>query len=279
MILRFIYHGFWNFYDHMGTLILWGTVHALLSLGLAVLTVSAIADPVAALPIFGIVAVLEFTLLVLALAALLPYCARAARGEPARVRHLIEGIKTKGAVVARILFVLVAVIIVLSVNLSFYLPLQGEFDSPAFKLLLVFIVAVIGWTCLFLYIFLPPWLCAATVGPGKVTALSALKKGLMAVALTPGTWMFLAFVGLVLLVGGLYSRVGLVLFIPVMVSLSHTAYQLAAQFADMLTVAKEQVDYNVRLRELKKRAMELAWEWEYAQPKRTFKELIRPWDY
>lgn len=263
----------------MGTLLLWGTGHALLALGISVAIIALIGGPGSIITVAILAGLVQFSLLVLVLAALLPYCARAARGEPARWRHISEGIKKYWTIVARVLAVVTVVTIVLLVNLNFYLPLQDVVASPGLKLLLIFIVAVIGWTCLFLYVFLAPWLCASTAAEEKITARAALKKALMAVAITPGTWIWVAVLGIALFIGGLYTRIGLVLLIPVTVSFSQTAYELAAQYAIFIASAKEELGAEAGLRQLKKRASELGWEWEYAQPRRTFKELIRPWEY
>lgn len=279
MIRRFIYHSFWNFYDHLGTLILMGAGHSLVSLGIAVLAISLAGALAATIPVMIIAGVLQFALLVLILSALLPYCARAARGAPARFVHLREGVKSKGWVVARILFLLSFVYIVLGVNFNFYLPMQGQTNIQSVRLMLIFIVAIIGWTCMFLYVFLPPWLSAVTAVEAPLTARTALKKGMLAVALTPSIWLFIAVAGVVLLIGGLYTRIGIILVIPLMCSISQTAYQLAGQYAAFLAVAREEKGPESNLRNLKSRAKELGWEWEYAQPRRTFKELIRPWDY
>lgn len=279
MIRRFVYHAFWNFYDHMGTLLLWGTCHALLALGLVVASIGLAGYPGRIISVAVLAGLVQFALLVLVLAALLPYCARTARGEPARWRHISEGIKKYWSIVARILAVVVVVISVLLVNLNFYLPLQDLVVSPSLKLLLIFVVAIIGWSCLVLFVLLAPWLCAGTAAEEKITAREALKKAFMAGALIPGTWILIAILGAALFVAGLYTRIGLVFLVPVLVSFSQTAYELAVQYSKFIGSAKEELGTQTGLRQLKKRASELSWEWEYAQPRRTFKELIRPWEY
>lgn len=275
---RFLYHAFWNFYDHMGTLILWGTGHALLALGLAVLAFPGLAGA-AALPVGIILIMVELVLLVIVLSGLLPYCAVAASGEPARWRHIIAGIKQQWPIVTKILLCALLTALVLIVNIRFYLPLQSTVDNSVAKMALIFTVAILAWTCLFLFIFLQPWLSAGTFNREKTTVKQALRKALMAIALIPGVWLLLGIMSIAFLVGGLYTRIGLVLYIPLMTSFGQTAYQLAAQHADFLTTARDELGDGVRLRSLKRRALELGWEWEQRQPRRTFKELIRPWDY
>lgn len=279
MIHRFLYHGFWNFYDHLGTLILWGTVHALLALGIIVCGVSLLPENTNILLAWSGIGFIQISLLTAVLAALMPYCARAARGEPARWPDLLHGLKTKWASIAINLMVWVLVVVVLCFNFILYIKLQNQITSPVFHTLLIVIDAIIGWTILGLCILLPSWLCAITAYRENTKIRTAIGRSMMAIALLPGVWICSVFIGLILIIIGVYTRIGLVLLVPILCSFSQTAYYLTAQYADFLTLAKEKLGENQPLKAYKKAANEIACEWEHRQPRRTFKELIRPWDY
>lgn len=278
MIQRFLYHAFWNFYDCMGTLVLGGVVHTLLALGIFAAGLSFNNEFLSTFSITAGIAVIQVILLSVVLSGLLPYCARAARGEPARWRHLLWGINGNLRVGA-ILGIWMIVLVVLSLNFFLYIKLQAQVSSAGFRLILITINSLIGWTLLVLCMLLAPWLCAATASEDKIKLIAVFKQGLIAAALLPGVWIFLSITGFLLLGIGAVIKVGVLLFVPVMASCSQTAYYLAMRQASFLMNAKEELGTGCPLRAYKRRANEIALQWEYRQPRRSLKELVRPWEY
>lgn len=279
MIGRFFYHAFWNFYDYLGTLTLTGALHMLIALGIAAAAGLVDSSTMAGKVILGLLLGLQFALLVLLLSGLLPFCAKAARGEPARWPDLKAGIKIQWPRVARTLGLWLIVLGLLVVNFFFYLKMNGQVQAPGLQMALIIVSASVGWLIMAWLFFCCPWLCASTSSQEAIGLKQSLAKGLMVIALLPGVWLTV-FISLVLVFcTGLYTRLGLIFFLPVLASIGQTAYTLSVQYATFLTTAREEMGGDVKLRSYKRRARELAWEWEYRQPRRTFKELIKPWEY
>lgn len=223
--------------------------------------------------------VIQLLLLTTVLAMCLPYCSRAANGEVVRFRNLRDGLRTHWLGVFKVLAVYMILGVILIVNFNFYMAAQGSVESSGVKVLMVTITALTGWTALGCVYFIGPWLAAITSAPAALSARAAFRKGLIAIALTPSTWLFLGFFLIFMLGFGFYTRIGMILIMPFFVSLVPTAYFLSVQYAAFLTDARAELGDDKPLRAYKKRAMELGQEWEYQQPRRTAKELIRPWDY
>lgn len=279
MIGRFFYHAFWNFYDYLGTLTLTGALHLLMALGVAAATGLVDNTSLAGKIAFGLMVIVQFVLMVLLLAGLLPFCAKAARDEPARWPDLKAGIKYQWPRVARTLGLWAVVLGLLVVNFFFYLKMNTQVQSPGLQMGLIIISASVGWLILAWLYFAAPWLCAST-SSGELAGLKqTLAKGLMVIALLPGVWLTVLICLVLVFCSGLYTRLGLIFFLPALASIGQTAYALSVQYATFLAAAREEMGEGVKLRSYKRRARELAWEWEHRQPRRTFKELIRPWEY
>ncbi len=280
MIGRLFYHAFWNFYDYLGTLTLVGALHTLLALGIAAAT-AAFADVNTAggKIAIGIMFLLQFVLVVIVLSGLLPFCAKAARNEPARWPDLKQGVMNQWPRVAATLGIWLLVLLLLAVNFLFYLRINARVESSGAQIALVIVTASVAWLTLAWLFFGCPWFCASTSTNEKNGLKQSLAKALMVIALLPGTWIT-AFVILILTFAtGLYTYIGFIFFLPILASIGQTAYGLSVQYAGFLTIAREELGEQVKLRQYKRRARELVWEWEHRQPRRTFKELIRPWEY
>jgi len=279
MIRRFAYHAFWNFYDYLGTLCLFGAIYALTVLGVLILSaqLDAAFGPVAGL---GFMVVGELLITILTLSALMPFCARAARSEPARWIQLRPGVKQTFWPTAKVLVVWSAVIIILTVNFRFYSRLQTRVEAGPVQLFLLAVNSVIGWAVVVLQILLPVWMSAATAEADKPLGLKAsFKAGIMAFALSPAMWIIVYLLIVFTIVSGLYTRITFIFVLPVFASLSQTAYHLSVQYVGFIGDARKELGGDLPVRRYKSRAKELALSWEYRQPRRTIKELIRPWEY
>lgn len=279
MISRFAYHAFWNFYDYLGTLCLFGTAYALAVLGILILSaqVGAAFGTAAGL---GFLIAGELLVTTVMVSALMPYCARAGRGEPARWAHLIPALKRHWVSVGKVLLVWAAVMAILIVNFTFYSRLQNQLEPGPLRMGLLGINSVIGWLGILLQVFLPVWLSAATATSDRSGRLKdSFRSGLMAFALAPALWILVYMLIVLVIVSGLYTRITFIFVLPVFASLSQTAYHLAVQYVGFIAEAREELGDNLPVRQYKSRAKEMAMTWEYRQPRRTMKELIRPWEY
>ncbi len=261
----------------MGTLALCGTLYAVLALGTTVVGFSFINNASQTTLVTVLIVSVQIVLLTVTLSLLLPFCGRAARGESARLNTLWPG-RSPIVYLGLILTIWLLVCTALLFNANLYLNLQNTIASPIFRMAVILIGALVGWALAGWLLFLPIVLCAATFG-SRLTLKTVFSNALLALALSPLLWIFVGIFGVILLVSGGITRVGLILFLPVMASVSQTAYQISMQYASFLAEAKDTCGAGKSLKEYKDRATELAQLWEYRQPRRTFKEIIRPWEY
>jgi len=279
MIRRFAYHAFWNFYDYLGTLCLFGTVYALTALGILILSAQLDAAWGSAAG-FGFMVVSELLITTVMLSALMPFCARAARNEPARWVQLRPGVKQTFWPVAKVLMVWSVVIAVLMVNFRFYGRLQNQVEPGLIRWFFLAVNSVIGWVGILLQIMLPIWMSAATAEADSPPGLKvSFKAAVMAFALSPAMWIVVYMMIVFTVVSGFYTRITFIFVLPVFASLSQTAYHLSVQYVGFIGDARKELGSDLPVRRYKSRAKELALEWEYRQPRRTLKELIRPWEY
>jgi hypothetical protein len=301
MLSRLLYHSFWNLYDHLGVLTLVG-------IGQTILLTAAVAGlvsvggnlPIAAAVALGVVVLC--LLLGLPLAGMLVFASKAAHGKPARLPDFLFGIRRCWGRVIVLLLVFAASAFLCAVNLRFYMSIGDVRVSRAIQSGAVILAGLHGWLLVLLTYLAAPAFCAVTAGEwqGQETLVSRtrtaeetnghpgvdlsknwrswLRNALMALVLTPGLWAMVTLCGGALLVLALWSKFGLLLYLPIMVSVAQTAFFLSQQYAEFLAQAKMELGNQARLRALKFHARELALKWEYAQPRRTAKELIRPWE-
>ena len=278
MFRRLMYHGFWNFYDNMGLLVLGGAAYALVQFGgvFGLLHASAIMPPGA---VYG--AILLFTVLLAGIAAagLFGYCRQAARGESPRFKQLLAGVRRHVGSCSKLIALWATVTGVLATNLWFYFGVYGAASQGWMRMVLTTLIAVIGWAAAVWFVILPAWLSAGTASEETSRVWGSLKRALISVTLAPGCWIGLA-VGLgALIVAGTYVPVLFIFVMPMAASLGQTTYWLSEQFVVFLQESRTVLGGDSAPREYKRKAHELAWEWEYRQPRRTFKELIKPWEY
>lgn len=276
MLRRFCYHAFWNFYDYLGTHTLVGSLYVLILLGLLVL-LSLLPLPVGGSFIIGLLIALILTSV--AIAALYPFSARVALGEHPRLPQLLGGLSKHLKQVAVVYLLWTIFAIVLIFNLFFYSKVQQEATQAGFQTALIILSAVVGWIAFAWALLMSPLHCAATYPSAEHSLRKVLSRAIMVFTLSPLMWILLLVIAATILLVGIYTRVGLIFVLPVMASLGQTAYHLCVQYAGFLTQARTDIGADRPLKEYRKRANELAWQWEHEQPRRTFKELIRPWEY
>src|SRR5262245_7751472 len=124
MIRRFLYHGFWNFYDYLGTYALLGMAHTAVGLGIFLILSWIPAVPVfARLTILGLMAIAIVLLAALGCAGFFPFAWKAAQDLPARLPDLAQGIRSyfRRYLLAMVLIALFAAVIFANIRFYFWI--------------------------------------------------------------------------------------------------------------------------------------------------------------
>lgn len=269
MISRLLYHGFWNIYDHLGALVLLTLVYlalaGLMGLGFAFLPPA-------------LLILLFFLITALVLAAVLPFGALAARGDVARIRHLLEGVKACWGRVLLLSVVVTGVLVLCYINLHIYLNMQKTAAGTG-RIIVTVLAGLQGWMAFAGALMIWPLFCSATAQPGQRASLYAcVREALVAVTLQPVLWVFVTLGLLLLLLLAAWSQFGLLFYLPLAAMIAQTAWFLTQQYRDFLTEARADMAGDITVRKLKDQAWDLALRWEAEQPRRTARELLRPWE-
>lgn len=276
---RLLYHCFWNFYDYLGTYLLLGlgsaaAVVGLLFVGGGLATVIPAAGAGIALLTLAAAIALKAWLS----AGFFAFATRAAKDEPARLPHFREGARRLFPAYLKLGLLWVAVVAVIVSNIWFYSRMAGTLESSGLRL------ALAGASMLFLWVGVGLTLCMfCTAGvparfPEERRLASVLRRGMMLFALAPGLWVGVGLLYTVVLILCVLSVVGLIFALPLLAVLVTTALEIVLRFVDDLSAARTQLGDGQSVRAYKRRALELGWEWEYRQPRRTLRELIKPWE-
>jgi hypothetical protein len=278
MIRRFVYHLFWNFYDYLGTYLFIGAAFSLTIL----LVITSVAPELVGLPSTALriallmVAVLVVILLVsAAMAGFMPFALHAARDKTPRLPDLYAFIRRHLPRYAALTALVSVVALLVSANIYFYFRL-----SIVGKGVLSLIGTAAGAAFFWAGLAVAAYLAIVLVAASESETWRALaRRAFMAMALTPGLWFF----AMLTLVAGsalaLLSRVGIVFIFPWFATVVATAYRIVEQHADYLAEARNELGPDHPVSVYKRKAIELAWNWEYRQPRRTLRELIKPWEY
>ncbi len=274
MFFRLCYHWFWNTYDYLGTLLLLALLPTLVFfLGLFPALVMGPPWNI----IFYLIPCCILTLLVFA--ALLRFCARAANGEPVRIRDVSQGVKQSWGRVLFLSAMLVVAAIVSYMNFRIYLSLDFSSQSRGIQLFVMILAGLQGWLLLLVLFFAWPVLCAATADDTPYKFRQNLSQALLAVTLTPGLWITFFLIATTFFIICAWSQVGLLLYLPFTTTLAHSAWFLSLQQVQFLAQSRQHLGSSASFSDMRKHARDLADEWEAATPRRTFKELVKPWEY
>ncbi len=281
MTRRLLYHCFWNFYDYLGTYLLLGG-GSVLVLSFILFAGAGLAMVVSGGLIQAVIAVLTAGLLVTASAILLAgfqaFATRGAKDEPARLPDFKSGARRLFRPYLKVLFVLFLTLVVVISNVWFYGRIGATVGSPEVRMGLAAASMVFIWggAALFLYSFVI--LAVPARFPEDTRLWPTIRRGTMLFALAPGLWLIVAILFTVAAVFCFLSVVGAIFLLPIFGTLTATAMDLVIRMVDDLGKARTELGEGKPLRAYKRRALELGWEYEYRQPRRTLRELIRPWE-
>lgn len=280
MLGKFSYHSFWNFYDNLGRLALLGIVCALAITGTSALCVYLIMSlpAVPALVSYTVPWVVIYLLTVLSVSAVFHFCYIAIRDESARLRDALSGVKLCAKTVSIIVAVWSLVFAALVTNFFFYFAHHNEAQTEARKLTFAVLSMFIGWFIFLWSSFLVPWLCTATTSE-RVKFRLSFRMAITYFVMAPRLWLPIASLALLIGISVPSFPPLIVLVLPLTGSLGHTAYRMTIRYIAFLEQAREALGHNRTTREYKAKARELEDAWESAQPRRTFRELLKPWEH
>lgn len=275
MIRRFLYWSFWNFYDYLGTYFIVGATSTFLLLG----CIAAAGQLVSSSGIlFGLLSLFCWVLLSALMAGTFYFADKAARDLPARWPDIVTGIKQLSRRYAVCLLLIALGAVVTMANIAFYSSIARGVTGAAAIALTAFAAAFL-WLGLGAACYALVLLATAAGLPGNSTYREVLRRSFMSLALTPGLWLFLLFGFTLFTLGCIWSRIGIIFILPFVACGATTARRLVEQYAEHLAEAHTTLGPGKPLSAYKAKAREAGLAWEYRQPRRTLREMIKPWEY
>jgi hypothetical protein len=281
MTRRLFYHFFWNFYDYLGAYTVYGAGFTLPLLFLAMAGVFAagrVGSPAGGLVLLVLTALVLILYAALATGGFYRYASIAARDEPARWADFRLGMRRHLKVYLKLLLVVAVAVTLIVANINFYSRFAASGGSGGASLGFMVASMIFFWVGVALWLFLHPALVAPAWFDEPARLRPAMRKAVILFVLAPGFWIGVAIFFLVLLALCVLSVIGVLFILPILATLSATAFSIVVRHADYLGEARAEMGDGRSVREYKRRAIEMASEWEYQQPRRTFRELIKPWE-
>lgn len=281
MIRSLIYHFFWNFYDYLGSYLLLGAIITGAMLGaasLASLLASHLPDPTGKMAVLAIAASLVVTIKLLGVAGLFGFADKAARDEAARLPDFRKSIRVLLPQYLKVAALTLLIIAVGAVDVVAYWKMGISTKIPALRTAFGIIAMVLAWLTLGFYLYLFPLAAAPARFVETKRLKDIMRKAFVLFSLYPMFWVTTAITFTVLAGICLISVVGIIFLLPIFASLSATAFDIALRQTEFLTQAREELGPGATIATYRRRASELAFEWEARQPQRTFRELIKPWE-
>lgn len=279
MIRRFLYRSFWNFYDYLGTWFLTGAVFTLIVL----LLITAFGELAARLTSAGaaVVALVAgisiWSIFSAFFAAAFYFGNKVASDLPARMHDLLYGVRYLFRRYLGATLVVFLGIAVIAANAMFYSNIARSLTG-AMEVLMIAVGMAFLWIGLSFGCYALTLLSTAGTAEQECF-INLLKRAFIYMALAPGLWLFV-FVGCVLFgLLCLLSRVGVIFMLPFVACGATTAAWLVEQYSGYLNEAHKELGPGRPLKAYKEKAQALAWQWELRQPRRTLREMLRPWEH
>ena len=134
------------------------------------------------------------------------------------------------------------------------------------------------WIGVGLWLFVHPLLAVPAWFEDERAIRGIARKAFILFLLAPFFWIWVALFFAVILAICILSVLGVLFVLPLLASLTASALAIVVRHADYLAEARAELGEGKTIADYKRRAVEKAWEWEYQQPRRTFRELIKPWE-
>lgn len=309
MIRRLLYHFFWNFYDYLGTYLAAGALVTGVLLGTfaGLGSLSAMIPAVAVqVALLVVVAFVLFFAKMLGLAGIFALADRAARDQVARWKHFRAGLGRLFVPYVKLGLLVLLAFVVIAANVAFYFHLSGSTEGVVARLGLFAAGMLFVWVGLGLMVYVMVAMAVVArynqpaaaddenteeseegggeeaegqpPAPESMGLKAVLKRAFMLFALAPMLWVFVFVFFALLMSVCIISVLGFVFVMPIYAVLSCTALDIVIRHANYLAEARTELGDGKPLGVYNRRALQLAWDWELREPRRTLRELIRPWD-
>lgn len=277
---RFFYHGFWNCYDYLGRLALFGIVYGL-AVAFGVFAAVYITMAFGTFPdilLNTLPWLSTFLVSIFCFPGVFYFCHVAARGDSARFADVRTGFRQCFFAVTMVLVLWGIGAAILAINFRFYYQLHLLAQTDERKLLFAILSMLTLWFIFLWITFLTPWLCAVTT-EAPVKKRAAIRRALTLFVLAPAPWVIITLLLVVILLLFRQFPPVCLLVLPLIASLGQTAHRLILQYIGFLDQARHLLGDGQPYRAYKTKALQLARDWDEAQPRRTFRELIKPWEH
>lgn len=280
MTRRLLYHFFWNFYDYLGSYLLFGAgggIAVLLLLWVGSLVWNVTSLPAVRVVVLGVV-VFACTLILIGLfAGTFGFAVKAAQEQPARIVHFKQSVAALFGRYTKLLILLALAATLIAVNIVFYQRFAAV-SSPGLRSAFFVASMLFVWIMVAVIMYSQPLLATAARFPEQMKTKQLLRKAFIYFALAPGFWFISTVLFGLIAFGCLASLVGTLFLVPLLAAQATSALEIVVQYAENLGRAKEELGQGRSLSQYRKRAAELGWEWELQQPRRGFRDLIKPWE-
>lgn len=280
MIRRLLHHFFWGFYDYLGSHLVIGSVIAfpiLLAISHAypwLVSLGTVPGVVAAV----VVGIGLLAFLAAGLAGAFHFSTLAVQDHPARLADFRAGVRLHFLRYAGFLVLALLVAVIGFADAAFYLRTASSKQASPAQLAVSLAGVLFVWILLGAVVYmlaLAPALARLSDAGGM---LARVRKAFVLFAIAPVFWFCSALILLVFELLAIVSVLGILFVVPLFTCFTSTALELAIRQIEFLRQARAELGENRSVAQYRAKAAELAWEWEAAQPKRTFRELIKPWE-
>jgi len=167
--------------------------------------------------------------------------------------------------------------LLIAANVVFYAHLARTYSGGVG--LLCFSLSIFFIYVFFCYVAYAMALIGSWVANMKSSLLSNAKSALIALIVIPRLWISAFVFGSLSTLLLLISILGSIYVLSLWVVLSATAFQLAQEYIANLKVATTELGEGHSVRQYRRKAVILCLENEYKKPRRTLRELLKPWEY
>jgi len=273
MFARYLESSFWHFYDSLGLYTVLTIVFEILVL--AVGSAMELVSPVG-LPVFVVAAVILLLLVCVSSAAQNYFCREELAYRGKRYSTVWVGIKKFSLTYLLFIGCYLGINAILIVNTVFYFSIgnSGQYTLVMFCLFALMLFIAIMFNILSLIAFSLPVYCKEN----NLRAKDIVRLTLQSFFIWPTFWFFVAiFVALISLLL-IVSIVGIPMIITLFSVTSSVGFDCTLKKNEKLIAARDLLGVDVSVSVLKKKAEQLAADDYMNTNKRSFRELLKPWE-
>ncbi|MGC8740503.1 MAG: hypothetical protein ACP5QZ_10665 [Candidatus Sumerlaeaceae bacterium] len=168
--------------------------------------------------------------------------------------------------------------LLVSSNIYFYAVQASRLGKPwGFASLVV--VILFCYLMIFWFVYLMPLFGTVAVAPDRLGFFASMRTALISLVVLPSLWISAFFFFAMISAIGSLTVLGSIFILPVWSATSSIGIVLADEFLAKLRQAKSELGNGQPLKNYRRRACELMIEDELRKPPRTWKDILKPWEY